>query len=98
MAKILLLDDEPQTRRVIALHLGKHGHEVITGQDGGEGLDLLAREQFDLGLTDLRMPRRSGMELLKAIRDRSWPIPVIVLTAFASLESTIEPVKLGSAD
>ena len=48
MAKILLLDDEEQIRKVIALHLGKLGNVVITGKNGQEGLDLLARERFDL--------------------------------------------------
>ncbi|HLE63969.1 MAG TPA: sigma-54 dependent transcriptional regulator, partial [Pyrinomonadaceae bacterium] len=98
MAKILLLDDEPQIRRVIALHLGKHGHQVTTGQDGREGLDRLAHERFDLVLTDLRMPQVSGTEVLKAMREQGLAIPVIVLTAFASIESAVEAMKLGAAD
>jgi len=98
MAKILLLDDEPSIRRVIALHLGKQGHEVITGKDGREGLDHLARGQFDLLLTDLRMPLVSGMEVLKTIRTNGSRVPVIVLTAFASIESAVEAMKLGAAD
>jgi DNA-binding NtrC family response regulator len=98
MAKILLLDDEDQTRRVIALHLGKRGHEVITGKDGAEGLDLLARQRFDLVLSDLRMPHVTGMELLKSIRDQGLLTPVIVLTAFASIESAVEAMKLGAND
>lgn len=98
MAKILLLDDEEQIRRVIALHLGKRGHQVITGKDGSEGLDLLARERFDLILTDLRMPKVPGMELLKSIREQSLSIPVIVLTAYATIESAVEAMKLGAAD
>jgi two-component system, NtrC family, response regulator PilR len=98
MAKILLLDDEQHTRRVIELHLGKHGHQVRAGKDGREGLDLLAREPFDLIITDLRMPRISGMELLKEIREQGLQIPVIVLTAFTSIESAVEAMKLGAAD
>jgi two-component system, NtrC family, response regulator AtoC len=98
MAKILLLDDEEQIRRVIALHLGKRGHEVIAGNDGREGLDHLARSRFDLVLTDLRMPRVSGLELLKAMREDGLSTPVIVLTAYASIESAVEAMKLGAAD
>ena len=98
MAKILLLDDEEQIRRVIALHLGKRGHEVIAGKDGREGLDHLARARFDLVLTDLRMPRVSGIELLKAIRQGGLSTPVIVLTAYASIDSAVEAMKLGAAD
>src|SRR6267378_516383 len=98
MAKILLLDDEDQIRRVIALHLGKGGHEVTTGKDGREGLDLVARDRFDLILTDLRMPRVSGMELLETIRRQGLSIPVLVLTAYATIESAVEAMKLGAAD
>ncbi len=98
MAKILLLDDEEQIRRVIALHLGKRGHEVIAGKDGREGLDHLARERFDLVLTDLRMPHVSGLELLKSMRESALSTPVIVLTAYASIESAVEAMKLGAAD
>src|ERR1043166_2798019 len=98
MAKILILDDEEPIRRVIALHLGKHGHQVSTGKNGQEGVDLLARERFDLILTDLRMPKVSGAELLKSIRAQGLTLPVIVLTAYATIESAVEAMKLGAAD
>jgi two-component system response regulator PilR (NtrC family) len=98
MAKVLLLDDEPHTRRVIELHLRKQGHSVAAGCDGREGLDLLARESFDLIITDLRMPRITGLELLKTIREQGRPTPVLVLTAFTSIESAVEAMKLGASD
>lgn len=98
MAKILLLDDEEPIRRVISLHLGKQGHEVVTGEDGQAGLDALGRERFDLILTDLRMPRVSGIELLESMRVENSLIPVIVLTAYATVESAVEAMKLGAAD
>jgi DNA-binding NtrC family response regulator len=98
MAKILVLDDEQHTRRVIELHLRKQGHHVSSGKTGQEGLDLVARERFDLILTDLRMPSVSGMELLESIRQQGLSIPVIVLTAYATIESAVEAMKLGAAD
>ncbi len=98
MATILLLDDEPHTRRVIELHLGKQGHAVTSGSDGQEGLAALSRETFDLIITDLRMPKLGGMELLKEIAARGLDTPVIVLTAFTSIESAVEAMKLGAAD
>jgi len=98
MARILLLDDEPNTLRVIALHLERNGYEVVSGKDGREGLERIARERFDLILTDLRMPFVSGMDLLKTLRQQGLQIPVIVLTAYASIESAVEAMKLGAAD
>jgi DNA-binding NtrC family response regulator len=98
MAKILLLDDEPHTRRVIELHLGKQGHDVTSGGDGQEGLATLSRETFDLIITDLRMPKVGGMELLKEMGERGIATPVIVLTAFTSIETAVDAMKLGAAD
>lgn len=98
MAKILVLDDEKNTRRVIELHLRKQGHEVSSGKDGREGLQLLARQPFDLILTDLRMPNISGFELLESIRTQGLSVPVIVLTAYATIESAVDAMKLGAAD
>ncbi|HWC76691.1 MAG TPA: sigma-54 dependent transcriptional regulator [Blastocatellia bacterium] len=98
MANVLLLDDEQHTRRAIDLHLRKQGHIVSSGGDGREGLDLLGRDTFDLIITDLRMPRVSGLELLKTIREQGCQIPVIVLTAFTSIESAVEAMKLGASD
>lgn len=98
MAKILLLDDEHQIRRAVELHLEKNGHEVSACEDGRDGLDCLEQEDFDLVITDLKMPRVSGIELLRSMRENNVQIPVIVLTAFASVESSVEAMKLGAAD
>jgi len=71
----------------------------VTGAgDGREGLDRLSNEAFDLVITDLRMPSLGGMELLKAMRERGLPTPVIVLTAFTTIESAVEAMKLGASD
>lgn len=98
MAKILLLDDDTHIRRVIELHLRKQGHEVATGKDGREGLESLARERFDLIITDLKMPHVSGLDLLAAMQDRGITTPAIVLTAFASIETAVEAMKRGASD
>lgn len=98
MARILLLDDDPLIRRAIELHLRKQGHDVVSGKDGSEGLDLITRERFDLVVTDLKMPGATGLELLDAIRDRQITTPVIVLTAFGSIETAVAAMKRGASD
>ena len=98
MAKILVIDDEKQIRRVIELQLSKAGHEIILCANGKEGLDKLADCDFDLIITDLRMPKVTGIELLKELRDRKSKTPVIVTTAFGSVETAVEAMKLGAVD
>ena len=98
MAKILVIDDEKQIRRVIELQLSKAGHEIISCANGKEGLDKLADCDFDLIITDLRMPKVTGIELLKELRDRKSKTPVIVTTAFGSVETAVEAMKLGAVD
>lgn len=98
MAKILLLDDEPQIRRAVELHLKKNGYETVSCGDGREGLELLTTGVFDLLITDLKMPEVSGLELLEKMRENSLSVPVIVLTGFASVESAVEAMKLGASD
>jgi DNA-binding NtrC family response regulator len=98
MARILLMDDEEPIRRPIELHLKKQGHEVTAAGDGQAGLILLGRDPFDLIITDLKMPRVTGLDFLKAIRERGLLTPVIVLTAFATIESAVEAIKLGASD
>jgi two-component system response regulator AtoC len=98
MARILLLDDEAGVRRAIERHLQNQGHEVATSGDGGEGSALLARQRFDLVITDLRMPRLTGMELLRMMGEQNDATPVIVLTGYGSIEAAVEAMKLGAAD
>ncbi len=98
MAKILLLDDEEQILRAVELQLKKDGHEVVSCENGQEGLDALVAHRFDLIITDLQMPKLTGIELLESLNKKGSAIPVIVLTGFASVESAVEAMKLGAAD
>lgn len=96
--RILLLDDDAQVRRPIELFLVNGGYEVVSCADGREGLKRLSAERFDLIITDLRMPHVSGVQLLEFLRSTGSTIPVIVVTAFSSVESAVEAMKLGAAD
>lgn len=96
--RILVVDDEENLRRVTQLKLHQAGYEAMTASDGAQALELLARNPQDLVITDLKMPGMSGMELLQAIREGYPEIVVIVVTAFGTIESAVEAMKLGAFD
>jgi len=96
--RILVVDNEAKMRRILELSLRNMGHEVLQAAEGEEALALLEHESCDLVLTDLRMPRMDGIELLKALRARGDEVPVIVLTAYGTIETAVDAMKLGAAD
>ncbi len=98
MKRILIVDDEAKMRRLLELSLKNLGHETVQAADGGAALTAFDEAPFDLVLTDLRMPRMDGLQLLRALRERGEDVPVIVLTAFGSIESAVEAMKLGASD
>ena len=98
MAKILVADDEPGLRVFVAEALEADGHTVQQSGDGAEAAARLARETFDLLITDLKMPKVDGMTLLRQARADLPEMEVIVLTAHATIESAVEAMKLGAFD
>ena len=96
--RILVVDDEAKMRRLLELSLKGMGHDVTQAEDGEAALAAFDAASFDLVLTDLRMPRLDGMGLLRALRERGADVPVIVLTAYATVETAIEAMKLGATD
>ncbi len=97
-ARILAVDDEPEMVEVARSVLKRAGHEVILATDGARALELILQERPDLVLTDLRMPGLDGLALIEQMRSRELNIPVIVLTAYASVDSAVEVMKRGAAD
>jgi two-component system response regulator AtoC len=96
--RILIADDEPLYSKTTAALLRKAGYECVCAPDGQAALDALAREPFDLVLSDLNMPGNLRLELLHEGR-RKWPeVPLIVVTGAPSLPTAIESVRLGIAD
>ncbi len=81
--KIVVADDEPHIRHVIALKMQKHGFEVFTAADGEEALDLVLQEAPDLLITDYQMPVMSGLDLCRELRrqEQTAHIPIVMLTA-----------------
>ncbi len=96
--RILVADDEPLFLRTTAELLRKAGYECVCAADGNAALQALAREHFDLVLSDLNMPGNLKLELLREGR-RQWPeIPLIIITGAPSLPTAIESVRLGITD
>ncbi|MEJ2553253.1 MAG: sigma-54 dependent transcriptional regulator [Gammaproteobacteria bacterium] len=96
--RILVVDDEVKMRRLLEMSLKNMGHEVIMAADGVEALARCEEAPFDLILTDLKMPRMDGLRLLGTLRERGEDVPVIVLTAFGTIETAVEAMKLGASD
>jgi two-component system response regulator AtoC len=97
-ARILIVDDEQKMRRVLDMALRGMGHDVVQAADGVEALDRIGEAPFDMVLTDMRMPRMNGLELLRSLRERGEEVPVVVLTAHGTVESAVEAMKLGAVD
>ncbi len=96
--RILVVDDEMKMRRLLEMTLKNLGHEVVQAGDGVEALACFDEAPFDLVMTDLKMPRMDGMQLLRKLRERGEEVPVIVLTAYGTIETAVETMKLGAAD
>jgi len=95
---VLVVDDEEPQRRVLAGFLRKRGYEVEAVGDADRALAVLAERTVDLVLTDLRMPGRSGAELLEAVRSLNPEVPVVVMTAYGTVASAVSAMKAGAAD
>jgi two-component system, NtrC family, response regulator PilR len=98
MARILLVDDEPRMLSLLNSLLRAEGYDVTSVQDGSKVSDLIRSEKFDLMISDIRMSPVDGMELLKIVRSERATMPVIILTAYGSVETAIEAMKLGTFD
>jgi DNA-binding NtrC family response regulator len=96
--RVLIIDDEANMRRVLGALLRRDGFEVLEARDGAEGLEKLERDRIDVVLTDLKMPRMNGLELLQEICQRHRQIPVILLTAFGTVGSAVDALKQGAFD
>ncbi len=97
-ANILVVDDEGAIRYSISKTLQRVGYQVQTASSGEEALDMMQKQDYDVVLTDIRMPGLSGVELLAKIKERAPDAVVILLTGYANLESAIESLRLGAHD
>ncbi len=96
--RLLIVDDEPDMVENCRRILGRTGYRCVTTTDPREAMSLVESERPDLLLTDLKMPGVDGMKLLRHARQVDPHMPVIILTAFATIESAVEAVREGAFD
>ena len=97
-ARVLIVDDEKSMRDLLTITLEKAGYDVTAAEGGEAAIEAIRKDSFDTIITDLRMPRVDGMQVLRAARDLSPETAVIVVTAVASTETAVEAMKLGAYD
>ncbi|HTP52583.1 MAG TPA: sigma-54 dependent transcriptional regulator [Anaeromyxobacteraceae bacterium] len=98
MARILVVDDEPSMREFLQILLRKDGHEVVTAADVSGALERFRGGDFDLVVSDLRLGRESGLDILRAVKEGSPQTEVVMVTAFATTENAVQAMKLGAHD
>ena len=98
MAKILVVDDDQGMREFLEILLTREGYKVSSATGGKEAIGLCKRNKFDLAITDLKMPRVDGIDVLKSIKEISPETMVILITAFASGETAVAAMKEGAYD
>ncbi|SJM93888.1 sigma-54-dependent transcriptional regulator [Crenothrix polyspora] len=97
-AHVLVADDEKNGRRLLEILLSQLGFQVSTAADGAEALDIIRKTSIDLLITDLSMPKMDGLALLAALRAEKYDLPVIIVTAYGTVESAVAAMKLGAFD
>lgn len=98
MTTVLIVDDESNMRWVLQRALEKAGYQTLTAARGEEALSVAALNRVDLALVDLKMPRMDGLAVLRELRRRQPDLPVILLTAYATVPTAVEAMRLGALD
>lgn len=97
-ARILVVDDEEGMREFLGIMLQKEGYQVDMANSGEEAIALVRQQRFDLIITDLKMPRMSGLDVLNRIKEMDPEIGVVLITAYASSETAVDAMKGGAFD
>jgi len=98
MARILITDDDDAIRRSLELHYRAKGHEIVTAANASEALDVVDADPPNVVISDIRMPGEDGLSLLKRIRGSHPDVPVIIMTAYHDLETTVSAMQGGAVD
>ena len=95
---ILVVEDEAKMRRLLELNLGEEGYTVHIASDAEAGLNIIRQQKINLVLTDLKLPGIDGLEFLQMVKRTNATIPVVVMTAYGTVETAVEAMKAGAAD
>jgi DNA-binding NtrC family response regulator len=98
MPTILIVEDEAKMRRLLELNLGEDGFSTLSAGDAETGMKLLSGNAVDLVVTDLKLPGMNGLEFLQAVKRQNAALPVVVMTAFGTVETAVEAMKAGASD
>ncbi|MFZ5569110.1 MAG: sigma-54-dependent transcriptional regulator [Thermodesulfobacteriota bacterium] len=98
MAHILIVDDEEKMRHLLALLLQRNGHTTEQASDGLEAYAKIKETPYDMVISDIKMPRMSGVELLQKVKAEDLPCPFVFITAFATVDSAVESMRMGASD
>ncbi len=96
--RILVVDDEPGMRSLLGRVLAKSGYSVNAFENGADALESMNSEDYDLAILDIEMPSMNGIELLKKIKIKDTSLSVVMITAYGSLQSAVEAMRLGAYD
>ena len=98
MSTILIVDDKSSMRKVLRQTLEGDGNTILEAEDGEKALETIKAKHVDLIISDIKMPKLDGMSLLKMIKELDNEIVVIIMTAYATIETAVEAMKLGAYD
>ncbi len=96
--QVLIVDDEPNLRKILSAQLSRDGYDVLTAEDGEQGLSVLKEHHIDLVVTDLKMPKVDGMTLLREALAEHPELPIVMITAHGTVDTAVEALKLGAFD
>ena len=96
--KILIVEDESRQAKLWMAKLNEEGYQVDLAENGKEATDKILKESYQLVLTDIRMPQMDGLQLLDWIREKDKDLPIIMITAYADVDSAVRAMKKGAQD
>src|SRR6195256_3290789 len=96
--QVLIVDDEPNLRKILSAQLSRDGYDVLTAEDGEKGLEALREHHIDLVITDLKMPKLDGMALLREALREDPELPIVMITAHGTIDTAVEALKTGAFD